>query len=61
MICAFFLIVEFSLSGIPVKAAEATPKITYTVTGFLFFIGKGRSSEDIRFAETIRIGPGIDE
>ncbi|RKI45443.1 cellulosome anchor protein, partial [Clostridium paraputrificum] len=33
MICAFFLIVEFSLSGIPVKAAEATPKITYTVTG----------------------------
>ena len=33
MICAFFLIVEFSLSGIKVKAAEATPKITYTVTG----------------------------
>ena len=33
MICAFFLIVEFSLSGIPVKAAEPTPKVTYTVTG----------------------------
>ena len=33
MICAFCLIVEFSLSGIPVKAAEPTPKITYTVTG----------------------------
>ena len=33
MICAFFLIVEFSLSGIPVKAAETEPKITYTVTG----------------------------
>ena len=33
IICAFFLIVEFSLSGIPVNAAEATPKITYTVTG----------------------------
>ena len=33
MICAFCLIVEFSLSGIPVKAAEAIPRITYTVTG----------------------------
>ena len=33
MICAFCLIVEFSLSGIPVKAAEPTPKVTYTVTG----------------------------
>ncbi|WP_242859683.1 cohesin domain-containing protein, partial [Clostridium paraputrificum] len=33
MICAFCLIVEFSLSGIPVKAAETEPKITYTVTG----------------------------
>ncbi|MDU4937971.1 MAG: cohesin domain-containing protein [Clostridium sp.] len=33
MICAFCLIVEFSLSGIPVKAAEPTPKITYTITG----------------------------
>ena len=33
MICAFCLIVEFSLSDIPVKAAEAIPRITYTVTG----------------------------
>ena len=33
MICAFCLIVEFSLSGIQVKAAEPTPKVTYTVTG----------------------------
>ncbi|WP_243244483.1 cohesin domain-containing protein, partial [Clostridium paraputrificum] len=33
MICAFCLIVEFSLSGIQVKAAEAIPRITYTVTG----------------------------
>ena len=33
IICAFLIISEFSLSYIPVKAAETTPKITYTVTG----------------------------
>ena len=33
IICAFLIISEFSLSDIPVKAAETTPKITYTVTG----------------------------
>ena len=33
IMCAFFLITQFSLTAIPVKAAEPTPKVTYTVTG----------------------------
>ena len=28
---------------------------------FFYVFGKGRRSETVRFAETIRIGPGIDE
>ena len=51
----------FPVTAVAVDLSYENHKITYTVIGCLFFIGKGRSSEDIRFAETIRIGPGIDE